>query len=675
MMDSLPIPQLWLLAWGWTVIHSLWQGTLIALILAFALRSLKDESAQVRHNLIAASMFFQLLCLLVTFHIALEQPGFPAAGGFTTESSSPTSVPISIIYHLGSNPTLLATAIGWLWLIGVLIMSMRALAGFYRLSLLKHRGVLPLPDEWRHRIQGWLAGWEIQRRIPIYLSQRISSPSVLGFFQQAIYLPVSFLSGTPQDQVRVILAHEVAHCLRRDALVNLVQSFLEIIQFYHPAIWWMSRKLRDEREYCCDDYAIEKCGQPILMARALMDLQNITNRMAPATPGLSAAGRLRSRIERLFITKEKTMDLGQKLLAILFILGVGLVILPMQSISKNLFSEFQQAKQKAADNVKVTAQVQDDAQQMVTVTDSLKKDSSKLVVVKEGEESHTYTIKSQDGKVVSVEKDGKVIPKEELDLRIDTEKEFWHGNDGKNFTIKTIQGDSCKKTITIKVMCGDKAEGAARAEMLSDEGNQLITIEPVEGDSCKKLIKVKVLNKGDKPDTAHLREVIEKEVQIALESTSGDSGRKQVMVKVMSGDEKSKKMKVLEGDEKDLMVLVEPSDADSCAKTFVVKIAKGDKAVDLLQDDKSDKKVVVLQKAKEAKDEKMGEKIKSELIKDGLFSEKSKTVEFKLAKSGLYINGVKQGKKYEEKYQHMVQEMLGPGGDENTEIKLKYVNK
>src|SRR6185369_12620027 len=119
-----------------------------------------------------------------------------------------------------------------------------------------------------------------------------------GWMRPAILLPASTLSGLSVAQIEAILAHELAHIRRHDYIVNLLQCVIETLLFYHPAVWWVSRRVRDERELCCDDMAVQAVGDRVGYARALCELE----RLRAATPQLAMAangGSLLTRIARL----------------------------------------------------------------------------------------------------------------------------------------------------------------------------------------------------------------------------------------------------------------------------------------------------------------------------------------------------------------------------------------
>ena len=118
----------------------------------------------------------------------------------------------------------------------------------------------------------------LTRRISLLESRLVDVPTVVGWIKPVVLLPVSALAGLSAEQLEAILAHELAHIRRHDYLVNLLQTLVETLLFYHPAVWWLSGRIRAERENCCDDLAVSLCGDPVTYASALADLEALPAR-------------------------------------------------------------------------------------------------------------------------------------------------------------------------------------------------------------------------------------------------------------------------------------------------------------------------------------------------------------------------------------------------------------
>jgi len=144
--------------------------------------------------------------------------------------------------------------------LGVALFSARLIGGWRVVTRLRRVAVAPPPAEWRDALAALMARMRVSAPVRLLVSSLAPVPMVLGWLRPVILAPVGMLTGLPAEQVRALLAHELAHVLRRDYLVNILQSVAEAALFYHPAVWWISERIRVEREACCDDMAVEVTG-------------------------------------------------------------------------------------------------------------------------------------------------------------------------------------------------------------------------------------------------------------------------------------------------------------------------------------------------------------------------------------------------------------------------------
>lgn len=193
-----------------------------------------------------------------------------------------------------------------LWFMGVMFLTLRLAGGFLLNQRLKSYRVQSATEEIRARFErlARLAG--IRGVLKLSASLYVKSPVTIGHFKPVVLFPVSMMSGLPLDQVEALLAHELAHIVRRDYLVNILQSLVDIVFFYHPAVRWVSGFVRTEREHCCDDLAVSMSGDRLNYARALASLEESFKRAGHhrvwQTAAVAAAGhrsRLLNRIRRL----------------------------------------------------------------------------------------------------------------------------------------------------------------------------------------------------------------------------------------------------------------------------------------------------------------------------------------------------------------------------------------
>ncbi len=313
-------------ALGWALVHLLWQGTLVALALALALRMLGRRAATARYALACGALVMMLALPVATGwrHAALTQRQAPAVatralpldapapavlGAFT--ASAPRAAP-QLASPQEAAPVLervlasVSAHMPWLvlvWGLGVALSSLRLLAGWLRLRR-QVREASPVPAEWQERLDGLSRRLGLRRAVRLLQSAALEVPSAVGWLRPVVLLPASALTGLPARQLEMILAHELAHIRRYDFVVNVVQMLVETLLFYHPAVWWVSRAIRVEREHCCDDIAASASGSSLSYARALTALEElrVLPTLAPE-PALSAlGGSLPERVRRLVVS-------------------------------------------------------------------------------------------------------------------------------------------------------------------------------------------------------------------------------------------------------------------------------------------------------------------------------------------------------------------------------------
>jgi beta-lactamase regulating signal transducer with metallopeptidase domain len=305
---------------GWVLIHFLWQGGVIALLLAVALRARDPRGAPLlgtassRYLTACLALLAMATCPLITLSLSLPAPGDAGPPPLAEAPALPrllTAASHGLLLSLGSSSASEAnrlTATGLVegllpplvlaWLLGVLALSVRLLGGWVAVQRLRYWGTRPVPGETTERFLKLARRMGITRPVILLESPLVSVPTVIGWLRAAVLVPVGALSGLPPAHLEAVLAHELAHIRRNDYLVNLLQTVVEIVLFYHPAVWWVSRCIRREREHCCDDMAVACLGDRLTYARALTALEE--TRHAPASLALAASGGdLLARVRRL----------------------------------------------------------------------------------------------------------------------------------------------------------------------------------------------------------------------------------------------------------------------------------------------------------------------------------------------------------------------------------------
>lgn len=328
---------------GWTLVHTLWQGALLAGLLGLALGSVGEHRSRARHALAHLTLLIWLAAPLMTF-VLLGGPdpvAAPASGsptvvvsGTTTGTAIPEpagsgddgAVPGGSVFPapiaLVAAPALhgLVPYAALVWSLTAALLSLRLLGGLLTVHDLGRRGEPLAHLEAQVRELGARLG--LARRVRLLVSAGVDAPTALGWLGPVILLPAGALTGLDARQLELVLAHELAHIKRNDFLVNVIQGVVEALLFYHPLTWWLSRTLRTEREHVCDDLALHATGAaPVQLAETLARLE--AGRPAPA-PTLAATGNLTSRVRRLLQTAPPRPARAPTLLPLVTLVSLGL---------------------------------------------------------------------------------------------------------------------------------------------------------------------------------------------------------------------------------------------------------------------------------------------------------------------------------------------------------------
>jgi beta-lactamase regulating signal transducer with metallopeptidase domain len=417
-------PQELVLASGWTLLHSLWQGAFVALLLGLLLVLLHRQSAKVRYAVAGGALLAQLLLAIGTFSYYYSLA--PEAALSATASASYKSASAADVYiapaqaSFWETPFAVAQAyfeqhlplLVTLWLLGMMGMMIRFIGGVAYTQRLRHYRTTPLGTNWQLQVSDISEAMGVKQAVRLAESALVQVPMAIGFAKPVILLPVGAVTGLTQAQVEAVLAHELAHILRRDYLVNLLQSVVDVLFFYHPAVWWMSGIVRAERENCCDDIAVAVCGDTLTYARALAEIEAMR---LPAAPPMALAfsgkrGSLMSRIKRL-VGQQSLKPTFTEGFAAALVLVTGLLVLSfgaMASLKPQTDSDTT-LSEKVVTLKEVTeidaAEEADEAAGAYTYT----------VQDSDGKNRDIVIIKNKRGKVKELYVDGKRIPKKDMD--------------------------------------------------------------------------------------------------------------------------------------------------------------------------------------------------------------------------------------------------------------------
>lgn len=299
---------------GWALLHFVWQGTALAAVAAVAMALCRRAST--RYLLGMGTLVLMLLAPVVTLSSYAHQHSVTVVEGQASQFAAP-SWPVSTSNLAAArirrtpSTTPWMVAFPWLvqaWLLGVAFFSLRSAGGFLLLERERCRQSTVVEArvlEICHTLQDRFG---IHRAIDYCECKWLQAPAVIGWFRPVVFLPATALTGLSPEQLEAVIAHELAHIHRLDPFLNVFQVCVETLLFYHPAIWWLNKRIRAEREHCCDDMAVAFCGNAVEYARALTLMEEW--RSAPVFAMAANRGPLRDRIVRLLGLK--TLGAGMR---------------------------------------------------------------------------------------------------------------------------------------------------------------------------------------------------------------------------------------------------------------------------------------------------------------------------------------------------------------------------
>jgi beta-lactamase regulating signal transducer with metallopeptidase domain len=291
---------------GWALLHFLWEGTALAAVAAATMPLCRRVSAR---YVIGVGMLSLMLAApvatyfflgrlasanpeLLTASLAQVQPA-----DRTLTATSASTQPSSSVPSPDKSPWLVEA-----WLIGVAFFSMRSAGAFLLLERQQRRQSVPVSGGLLDMCLALRRSLGVNRVIRFCECKWLQAPAVIGWFRPVVLLPITALTGLSETQLESVIVHELAHIKRLDAFVNVFQICVETLLFYHPAVWWLNKRIRTEREHCCDDMTIALCGNAVEYARALTLMEEW--RSAPVFAMAANRGPLSERIIRLLGLKQ-----------------------------------------------------------------------------------------------------------------------------------------------------------------------------------------------------------------------------------------------------------------------------------------------------------------------------------------------------------------------------------
>jgi len=335
-------------ALGWALVHFFWQGAALALVVRAAMAVLARRPANVRYVVACAGLAAMAIApaataLMVSGPVpgsgvtvpapAGEAVGVPASAPPASMAEAPPAAPSGAAWtsQLAALVEKSLGAIVVVWLVGVAAVSAVYLGGWVRVRRLVCRRVFPALERCERVAAELGRRMRVSRPVRCLESAAVGVPTLIGCLKPVILVPAGLATGLAPEEVEALLAHELAHVRRWDYLANMVQTAVETLLFYHPAVWWLSGRIRAEREQCCDEIVVATCGNRAAYARALAAL---ADSQAVARPALAArGGRLPERIRRILAMQTERQGAVRWLAGSASLVGIGAVLVTALAIA------------------------------------------------------------------------------------------------------------------------------------------------------------------------------------------------------------------------------------------------------------------------------------------------------------------------------------------------------
>src|SRR6185437_1697975 len=326
-------------ALGHTIVYSIGQAFIVFLCLRTVLKLIPNASSRIKYSLSYIGYLALALLFVITFirqfYIAQSETFYQQiAGNYTFINTpfgqNPTS--ISSIFSLSFLNDYLPWLVGF-YLLGIFWYSLKLSVNFLQSNHLKKKEIFEIDSDWQDHIIQLSERMNITRPLKTFFSGLVNTPMMIGFLKPVILLPLALMNHLTPQQFEAILLHELAHVRRNDYVLNILQSVVDAILFFNPFAWWITHKIREERENCCDEMVLQ-LSDPYHYARALLALEEPAKYSPLIMTAIGKRSQLFHRIKKIMEMKNNPLNVRQKFITFL-ILVMATVSVSWLSPSKN----------------------------------------------------------------------------------------------------------------------------------------------------------------------------------------------------------------------------------------------------------------------------------------------------------------------------------------------------
>ncbi|MCW3093016.1 MAG: hypothetical protein JWP81_4085 [Ferruginibacter sp.] len=623
-------------ALNWTLIHSLWQGMLLAMIAGAIIFFTKTSRPAIRYNLLTAALMLFVIAVAATFFLQVikAKQAAPVSEMLTGGSVAAIKEPASTSFYVEQQPIALKAIaflnehahwiiLAWLLIIGLRIIKLST--GLYAVFQLRRKQVFCPGQYWSNRLAVLSGQLQITQPVRLLQSGLAKMPGVIGYWKPVILFPAAMLASLPVNEIEAILVHELAHIRRRDFLVNMLQCILEIVFFFNPAVLWVSSLVKMERENCCDDIALKQTGDKRNYINALISFQqyhvSIPSSLANAFTG--EKGQLLNRVKRIIYNKNQTLNnMEKKFLVAGMIVACAFIV---------AFSTKKDLEHHSLKNAAVSHAVRIDENHQALNPDTIpqkmkeSRDGTKETII-QTDNGKKYRIISGKNGVKELYIDDKKIPAEKVDAYRD---------------------------LTEKIL----AESNAVSEKEMDESEEILE------KSHQDLIKEKVAMEKAQEELAHEMEQANKEMQASQKEMAEEMKTAKLQIeqemKQFSNEQKQSKFNTKESKRQAELVML---DMQAAKKQMALNMQQGKITMELAKKNFDQANQQIQQSRKALREsqlamlesEKLQEKIIGDFIRENIIKNKEELHSYRLTNNELIVNGIKQPaaihKIFKEKY-------------------------
>jgi beta-lactamase regulating signal transducer with metallopeptidase domain len=325
-------------AFALTLFHSLWQGALLAILVAGLILLLRKYKPAVRYAVLYLMLVLIPVLFVATFMMIFDPETLPdnekssfitnnlqadenqaGEGLAVIKSDTAKTLYLSIVRFFESNARLFVL----IWMTGFFLFLIRFTGSIFYVYRLKNYNIRQVDEHWILNLRRLSERLGLNKTVKLAESGLAKVPMTIGYLKPVILLPIGTLSGVPPQQIDAILLHELAHILRKDYLLNIIQSVIELLFFYHPLTWWLSGLIRQEREHICDDLAVEINQDHINYIKALTTMEELNSRsplLANAMTG--SKKKLLMRVKRLLTPAKIRKGSAEGIIGFLLLIGL-----------------------------------------------------------------------------------------------------------------------------------------------------------------------------------------------------------------------------------------------------------------------------------------------------------------------------------------------------------------